>query len=134
MMALTKFLFPSPAPRSAGGIVRWWESRRLHYNAIVGASGLLSIGLVRVISVLPPDPRTIMLTWTPIIVFGVLANICYLLGPVVEVSVEKLWRGKILPTGPVLFRMGLTFSVGLTFLPTLIFGVDWVIRVLLAVF
>ena len=133
-MALTKFLFPSPAPRSVAGIARWWESRRLHYNAIVGVAGLTSIGLVSAISALPPDPRTLMFSWVPVIAFAVLANVCYFLGPMVEVGVEKVWRGKILPTGPVLFRMGLTFSVGLTFLPTLITGMDWLLRVIRAIF
>ena len=44
MNAITEFLYPTPAPRKAGGNIRWWESRRLHYNAIVGASGLVSLG------------------------------------------------------------------------------------------
>ena len=62
--------------------------------------------------------------------FGLLANACYLLGPAAEIGVEKLSRGKILPTGPAFFRMGLTFSVGLTLFPTLLFAVDWGIRLL----
>jgi hypothetical protein len=66
--------------------------------------------------------------------YGLLANICYLLGPIGEIAVEKLSRGKILPTGPAFFRMGLTFSVGLTLLPTLLFAVDWGIRILRSFF
>ncbi len=47
-----------------------------------------------------------------------------------EIAIEKLGGGKVLPTGPVLFRMGLTFSAGLALLPTLIASADWVFRVL----
>jgi hypothetical protein len=63
-----------------------------------------------------------------IFMFGLTANACYLQGPTVELAIEKLSRGKILPTGPALFRMGPTFSVGLTLLPTLLGGMNWVYR------
>jgi hypothetical protein len=79
---------------------------------------------------LPPFAHNLTFTWGPIIGFGVLANICYLLGPTVETAIEKLGGGKILPTGPALFRMGLTFSVGLTMLPTLLASMDWVFRII----
>ena len=61
---------------------------------------------------------------------GLVANLCYFLGPAVEVLVEKLGRGQVLPTGPVLYRMGLTFSVGLALLPLLFSVLLWVARVL----
>ena len=131
---LTDFLFPMPAPRNAGGIIKWWESRRLRYNAIVGASGFLSLGAFSLLMSLPPFSHSLPFFWPPIIVFGLLANICYLLGPTVEIAIEKISRGKILPSGPVLFRMGLTFSVGLTLLPTLMASVDWAFRILRWIF
>jgi len=125
---LTNFLYPAPAPRNPWGILKWWESRRLKYNAIVGVSGFLSLGAFTVLMSIPPFAHSLSWTWAPILGFGALANICYLLGPTVETAIEKLSRGKILPTGPTLFRMGLTFSVGLTFLPTLLAAIDWVFR------
>ena len=130
MTTLTDFLFPAPAHRSVRGIVHWWESRRLEYNLIVGASGVLSLAVVRVMTWLPPDHHGFPFPLAAVIVFGVMANVCYTFGPVVEAAIEKLWGRKALPTGPTLFRMGLTFSVGLTQLPTLISCFDWVYRVL----
>lgn len=130
MTALTEFLFPAPAPRRAAAIIRWWEARRLAYNAIVGTSGLLSLGAMRLLTWLPPDARTMPADFTPVLIFGVLANVCYLLGPAVEIGITKLWGRQVLPAGPTLFRMGLTFSVGLTMLPTLITGLDWLYRIL----
>jgi hypothetical protein len=131
---LVDFLYPAPAPRTGLGIVKWWESRRLKYNAIVGGAGLVSLGAFHLLMSLPPDPFHLAFTPLPILMFGLLANVCYLLGPSVELAIEKLGRGKILPTGPALFRMGLTFSVGLTLLPTLLGGMNWIYRLLAWIF
>jgi len=132
--AITDFLYPTPAKRNAGSIIWWWEKRRLHYNAIVGGTGLLSLGFFKVLTSIPPDAHSVPLFWIPIVAYGVLANACYLLGPTAEIAIQKLSKGNILPTGPALFRMGLTFSVGLTMLPTLMAGLDWVIRVVTSIF
>ena len=132
--SLVDFLYAPPAPRTVPGIIKWWESRRLQYNFIVGGTGVVSLAAIRVLSSLPPDPLHIPDIWQPIVAYGVLANLCYLLGPMGEIAVEKLGRGKILPTGPGFFRMGLTFSVGLTLLPTLLFAVDWGLRILRSFF
>ena len=127
--SLTDFLYPAPAPRTSWGILKWWESRRWKYNVIVGASGFASLGAFTALMSLPPFAHNLYWTWGPILGFGVLANICYSLGPAVETAIEKLGKGKVLPTGPALFRMGLTFSVGLTLLPTLLAAMDWGLRI-----
>jgi hypothetical protein len=54
------------------------------------------------------------------VVFGVMANLCYLLGPATEIVIQALWGRQVLPTGPALFRIGLTFSVGLALFPALL--------------
>jgi hypothetical protein len=138
MSAITEFLFPAPARRTVGGIVSWWESRRLTYNLIVGGAGVLSLAAVRMISLLPPGahplPQPFLeVVWRPVLVFAVLANVCYTFGPTLEVLLEKLWRRQMLPVGPSLFRMGLTFSVGLTLLPTLLVVFEWVLRIVHAI-
>jgi len=134
MKALTEFLFPAPAQRTAGSIVRWWEKRRLAFNAIVGGAGLTSLTIAAVVTALPPHAHPWgLVPWQPIVIFGVLANLCYLLGPTAEILVEKLGRGSVLPTGPVLYRMGLTFSVGLALFPALIVMIEWVFRIVTGV-
>lgn len=134
MTEISEFLFPAPAHRSLGGIIRWWESRRLHYNLIVGSTGLFSLAAVWVIGSLPPDGNISPPPLQLVLAFGVLANLCYLLGPAVEAAVGTIWGRKILPVGPVLFRIGLTFSVGLTLLPTLLITLNWVYRFVHAIF
>ena len=133
MTELTEFLFPAPARRSVGGIVRWWESRRLAFNVCVGAAGLVSLGAVNLITLLS-DLGPIDGQWIGVAVFGVLANVCYLLGPTLEVAAQKLWGEKLLPVGPTLFRMGLTFSVGLALFPALLVSIFWVARVIIGLF
>jgi len=128
MSAIVEFLFPAPARRSAAGIFRWWEARRLRYNAVVGATGLASMGLVAGFGTLPPGPRELPPFLVIAVVYGVMANVCYCTGPLAELLLEKLWGRKVLPTGPALFRMGLTFSVGLTLFPAMIAGLDWMAR------
>lgn len=131
MTDLVEFLFPAPARRATGAILRWWEGRRLAYNAVVGTAGLLSGAAFTVITSLPPHPHADGFPPLPVIlVFGVAANICYTLGPVVELVVGRVWGRRLLPVGPTLFRMGLTFSVGLALLPVLVAGFDWGFRIL----
>lgn len=134
MSDLVEFLFPAPAPRRPGAILAWWERRRLPYNLAVGAAGVVSLLTVTLLSWLPPAaPQLGLPPWQPVVAFGVLANVCYLLGPAVEITVEKLWGRQILPTGPSLYRMGLTFSVGLALLPALVMIIMWVARIVFRV-
>src|SRR4051812_6565643 len=117
---LTELLFPLPAQRRTTiGILTWWESRRLLYNCIVGASGFITLTVIGLVSLLSKhsgargEDGPLML----VVGYGVLANICYTLGPIVEIALERAWRDLVLPVGPALFRQGLAFSVGLTLLP-----------------
>lgn len=129
--AVVSFLFPRPAERSVGGILRWWESRRLPYNLVVGASGTLTLAAAAIVGSLPPHAPGFRFFWMPVAVYAVMANLCYTFGSVVELVVNRLWGRDLLPVGPTLWRMGLTFSVGLTLgLPLILITVSWVLRVL----
>ncbi len=134
MTELTEFLFPAPARRTVGGIVRWWESRRLAYNVFVGGAGLLSLGIINLVALIPPGLPDGTVPWQGVVVFGVMANVCYLLGPTIEITLHKLWGEKLLPVGPGLFRMGLMFSVGFALFPALLFTIAWVVRVVFGLF
>jgi len=119
MSSLAEFLYPAPAPRSVGKIIGWWERRRLFYNAAVGAAGLVSLTAVTTVAAIAggePGPMILL----PAAVFGVMANVCYLLGPAAEILAHMLWGRTVLPLGPALYRIGLTFSVGLALFPTLL--------------
>src|SRR5215210_8291148 len=107
---VTELLFPLPAVRrSPLGILMWWESRRLVYNVVVGATGVVTLGIISAISLIPPGLPGIRPPLVAILAYGALANICYTFGPMVEIALQRLWNHKVLPVGPALFRQGLAF-------------------------
>lgn len=134
MSALTEFLFPAPARRTTGAIFAWWERRRLAYNAWVGAAGLVSLGTFATVTALLGSSSPGRYVWVPVLIFGTMANVLYLLGPMAELLTEKLWGRQVLPTGPVLFRMGLTFSVGLALFPALLSAIALLVSAVVRIF
>src|SRR5688572_9534672 len=54
MTTITHFLFPAPARRSPAAIFVWWEARRLGYNAVMGVTGILALGIMGAFAYLPP--------------------------------------------------------------------------------
>ena len=131
--ALGRLLYPAPAERRTGAIIGWWERRRLPYNLILGGAGALSLGVVNVVAALPPFGQTAGVPWFGVVVYGLLANLCYSLGPAVELGLEKVWGGRILPAGPLLFRAGLTFAVGLTLLPIILVTIAYLLRIVIGI-
>jgi hypothetical protein len=133
LSGLTEFLFPAPAPRAAGAITAWWEKRRLAYNLAVGAAGTVSVVAVSSVeSLIKGDLHVV--PWPLIVLFGVGANVMYLLGPTIEILIDWIWGRTVLPVGPSLYRMGLTVSVGLALFPTLLATialVAWVVAEIL---
>ena len=117
MSTLTKFFFRAPysAPRT-GEIIRWWESRRLIYNLTLLAAGTITIGTVYLLELLTlgrarlPHPLLI-------VVYAVLANLCYTLGPVVDTLIMRFGGREYSEAGPMLFRYGFVSAVLLTLLP-----------------
>ncbi len=130
MSALVRLLYPLPAPsRSPTAIIGWWERRRLSFNLVVGATGLLSLGIINLFLALPPLARLPDIPIMLPVVYGVLANLCYSLGWATELTFNAWWRKDPPAVGPVLFRQGLIFSMGLTLLPVAVFGIEWAVRI-----
>ena len=117
MATLVTVLFPEPTLRRQPlALLRWWETRRLTYNAIVGTSGLLAL-LALHLTVFPAPGLLNPKPWAVAIAFGVAANVCYSAGWIVEMVLQR-WLGRdAYGLGPALFRHGLVFSVGLTWFP-----------------
>jgi hypothetical protein len=127
---LEDVLFP-PADyrRTTLSTLAWWESRRGTYNIVVGATGLITLAVVRLISVIPPG-IPMSFDWRPVVAYGVMANVCYTLGFGIEFVLSRLMRGRAPAIGPALFRQGLAFSVGLTLLPIVMVSVVWAARLI----
>lgn len=106
------FFTPLYYPRSDWDVVKWWEARRPVYNAVIGATGLITLGTV---AALHPGPPLMFAAFA--VGFGILANVCYTMGPVVDIAVRRFMKEEAPSVGPVLFRYGFAFSLGLTLLP-----------------
>ena len=125
---LSNFLYPLAADRTSGAILKWWERRRLPFNAIVGTSGLVTVALTTLIAGAPPViAGGFSFYIAPILIYGVMANVCYSAGSLVEMTLNKLWGADVRPVGPALWRSGLIFSVGLTLVFPLIILITAVI-------
>lgn len=129
MTAVEKYFFtPLYYPRGHWAVIRWWESRRLLFNLCVGTAGLTSIGMASVFARLPPHPGSVGFPWLPVLASGALANACYTLGSVTDLYLRRLLGDRAPAVGPVLFRYGFVFSIGLTLLPVPVAALGWVIR------
>ena len=129
--ALTRLLFPAPAEvRSTASIFRWWESRRLTFNVIVGATGMVTLAAMNLIALLPPLSVRLGVFWPGIILYGFFANLFYSLGFVTEAAMQRVWHDETPRVGPALFRQGLVFSVGLTLFPIALMSINWAFQVL----
>jgi len=132
MTAVEKYFFtPIYYPRSAWSVVRWWESRRSLFNISVGITGLVSLGSITALAHLPPSPDSFSPPWAGVLVYGVLANLFYTMGAPTDLFLRRLLGPRAAAVGPVLFRYGFVFSLGLTLLPIPVALLDWVLRIFL---
>ena len=123
---LVRFLYPAPAERKVGRIIKWWEKRRLAYNAVLAGCGMGTIFM----ALLTLNPLSEVVQALPAILpFAIMANLCYTLGWMVESVLHRIWGRSLRPVGPALFRAGLTLGVGVAFvIPTIMLMVAFVVR------
>jgi hypothetical protein len=114
MTAVEKYFFtPLYHPGSEWSVVRWWESRRPLFNMVVGGAGLLTLGVVTLLEGPPP----VGMVAGGVLVYGGMANLCYTFGSAADLLLRRLLGVQAPAVGPVLFRYGFVFAVGLTLLP-----------------
>jgi hypothetical protein len=98
-------------------VIRWWEQRRLDFNAYVGVVGVISWLLVLIAGGAAVKPgvdfeEPIAMIEEPVF-YAIMANVCYTFGWIVDlVAFSGAPRKK-------LFRLGLIFSLIVTALPGL---------------
>ena len=113
MSALTRyFCEPVYFPRSAWSVVGWWETRRPAYNLAVGAAGLTTLAIGSLVAGPPP-----LAFLRGVLAYGIAANLCFSLGPALDLLARRVGGPSWALVGPTLFRYGFAFSIGLTLLP-----------------
>jgi hypothetical protein len=133
MSRLVEVLYPLPDKRRTPlSTIRWWESRRLVFNQAVGVAGVGTLGITSLVGSLPPNslimPLDMMLLG--VAVFIALVNLCYTFGWVTELLARVVWGRSAPELGPLLFRQGMFFSIGLTLLPIPLAVIGWGVRIL----
>ncbi|WP_041592658.1 hypothetical protein [Terriglobus roseus] len=102
-------------------IVRWWEYRRLPFNAALLCVGLLSIGVFEWLmdKVIPRGEDAVepMVLILGIGLYGLTANLCYTLGWVYELRSQSSPSARERHKAKRLFRDGLLASCVLTSAP-----------------
>ncbi len=122
-----EWLFHGESGTTRKEIIHWWEARRLRFNLFVGLVGAVTWILVLTAGSAAVRPgedfeEPIMMLIGPVI-YGVLANVCYTLGWIVDTI---FYRGT---PRKQLFKAGLIFTVVLTALPGLWAVVAWLITI-----
>jgi hypothetical protein len=112
-----RLLFRDAADLAPRETFRWWEKRRLLYNAVVGATGLVTLTAASFLEFLVPGPSDGPQALMFALFYGTMANLAYSFGSVAELALKPFFGRKAPVVGAALFRYGLAFSVGLTALP-----------------
>jgi hypothetical protein len=113
-------------PERAWDVIAWWESRRIPYNLIVGAAGIASAivmlmtGFVteHVIGEAIGVPGSPFFAMVAVIVYGIMANICFTGGWILELLSRRIWGARAEAFGEIAFTWGTLCSVLLTLVPT----------------
>ncbi len=105
-MTLTKLLFEPTLIRSPLRVVKWWESRRLAFNVVVGATGVGTLIYVNALELMlgqgwlfGPGAGGVERVLA-VGAYGAMANACYTMGWVVEIACRALAQAAGLRSRP----------------------------------
>lgn len=111
-------------------IIWWWELRRLLYNGLLLVVGVAAIvGMEWLMNKVIPageDAVEPMVLILGILLYGIMANLCYTLGWIFELRGRQTAPELARQRGVKMFRTGLLFSCLLTTLPFWYGCVFWV--------
>lgn len=127
--AVREFFFREAGTEEPAAVVRWWEKRRVPYNAAVGATGLVSIGVSNLLALIGPGSGPFFPPLLAIGAYAVLANVLYTAGWVTELALRPVFGRRTPVVGAAMFRYGFSFAIGVTLIPVLISAVSLVLRV-----
>lgn len=121
-------------------VIKWWELRRIPYNLIVGVFGVFTCVITVLVAAIAsekfgeplglPDPPIIAVF--AVILFAVMANVCYTGGWVAELLVRAIWKERAGDFAQISFTLGLLFSAVVTLAPAVLFTVLLILRLILS--
>ena len=120
---------------SVWGVVRWWEIRRLVYNAVLLVVGLISLlGAWYLMLFMLPEgeapPGKPLAVILDAVVFLLIPNICYTLGWITEITFRRasvLGAAEARKLGAKIFYIGTVTSCLILSLPLWIWSYSWIV-------
>jgi hypothetical protein len=119
-----RWLFGAPSPPIPLRIIAWWELRRIPYNIIVGGYGviclIISFVCITTSGTLQPGEdaeEPLALLFAPFAI-----NFCYTAGWIVDAPLRFFFPGLSPRFTPLLFSLGLAFSLLIATLPAAYWG------------
>ena len=109
-------------------VIRWWEIRRWTYNAIVGATGLITLiiyfGMTALFVRMSGDPdigyfHAFLFMW--IALYALAANFCYTAGWISELFLRGMQKEFTDQFAKIAFVAGTVVSVMITLVPGVCF-------------
>lgn len=125
------WLFRIPeGKRSLIGIILWWEVRRIPVNFIVGFIGFISLNIfyLAICNSGHLKPGEDAVEPIALLAAPILFNIAYTGGWVAEIALRILWQDSQASTGPILLKVGITFSLFVVLLPSVYWGGYWLLH------
>jgi hypothetical protein len=106
--------------------VAWWEIRRVPFNLLILAVGLVSGFIFALVGshVFRAD-EDFGKPFLTAVLYGLAANVCYTLGWITELLWSWGDTEQTEKTRPKVFRLGLVFSASLTLLPAIVLSLIW---------
>lgn len=99
-------------------VIRWWEARRLLYNLALLCIGVAAIAamewLMNRALPLGEDAIEPMALILGVVLYGIMANVLYTLGWIVELRLRRIDPVRARRLGERLFRAGMVFACLLT--------------------
>ncbi len=122
-------------PERSWDVIAWWESRRIPYNLIVGATGVASAIVMLIIGfvtghVVGGGFGSPLFAAFAVIIYGIMANICFTGGWILELLSRRIWGARAEAFGEIAFTWGTLGSVLLTLVPAVLTVVVGAYRVL----
>ena len=121
---------------STRAAIGWWETRRIPYNLIVGSAGILTCIAIAIVGMGSyiffnsdfglPDPPLFAIFG--VILYGILANVCFTGGWGAELIVQRIWPEESNRFATTSFSLGLILSVLLTLTPTILVRVAGIFK------
>jgi len=78
---------------------------------------VLTLAIGAALGMLSPSSGLLPLPLLGVLVYGLLANACYSMGPVADLVLRRILGIRAPDIAPVMLRYGFVFSMGLTLLP-----------------